>query len=506
MIARASLARAQEQPFAQATVSAVEGEDAHAPDPDESETAADPARIRYRVEQIVVRGNHKTQRSVVEEIMPLRRGSVFDAEDPRLEVARYRLLGTGLFRSVAISLERGSRRGEVLVVVEVTERNTFVISEVTAGVTNGVLSSEDRNVRLFPYGGFGLSELNLGGTGVQLNGSFVLSEPQQAVRLRFVNPRVFGTDNSLIASASYHNARDFFGNEHALVNVACPGAKPDGTIPPCPTPDLARNAVVAYQRVAVSVGTAADLGNSFRYSIEWRGDYFDVLALPLAASETRAGVITPIDFAINRGTSLVSALQLGLVFDERDNNALPTRGTYANVQTMFASRIFGSSYEFLRIQALVQHHIPLPHGSLRLGILGGLVFGKPPFVYKFYHSDLSDLVPSRVLDLNLDRRGTPNLLGTAIQSMRHEEIAIRADVEYSIELARGDDWLHSFHLYVNVGVYSLMRREEAYQRTPAYSGASAFPIDLTFDVGFRADTEVGLFQFGLSNVIGFVTP
>ena len=37
-----------------------------------------------------------------------------------------------------------------------------------------------------------------------------------------------------------------------------------------------------------------------------------------------------------------------------------------------------------------------------------------------------------------------------------------------------------------------------------YSGASRYPVDLTFDVGFRFDTRVGVFQVGFSTLLGFI--
>ena len=86
--------------------------------------------VRYLLEGIDIVGNTKTRRQVVEHYVPFRRGDVLDVDDPKLELTRYRLLGTGFFRDVQLSLRKGSARGRVILVVEVTERNTLVVTDL----------------------------------------------------------------------------------------------------------------------------------------------------------------------------------------------------------------------------------------------------------------------------------------------------------------------------------------------------------------------------------------
>ncbi|MCA9534596.1 MAG: hypothetical protein KC593_12985, partial [Myxococcales bacterium] len=111
-----------------------------------------------------------------------------------------------------------------------------------------------------------------------------------------------------------------------------------------------------------------------------------------------------------------------------------------------------------------------------------------------------------LLEMQLDRRAPPNLLGTAIAFMRNEEVAVRADIEYNVSLLRHDrrGGLRGAHAYVNVGTYLLADLQDLQFAVPGLRGASRVPIDLTFDIGVRLDTSIGVFQFGFSNLLGFI--
>jgi hypothetical protein len=130
-----------------------------------------------------------------------------------------------------------------------------------------------------------------------------------------------------------------------------------------------------------------------------------------------------------------------------------------------------------------------------------MVFGDAPFFYRFYASDLSDLIPSRVLDLNLDHRGPPDLLGTSVAAMRNEELAGRLDIEYKLPLQRGGEVVRGVDAYARVGLYALSRLKDVKLAIPGYDGAARIPVDLTFDFGVNADTAAGVFQLGFSSLV-----
>ncbi|HEX2677397.1 MAG TPA: BamA/TamA family outer membrane protein, partial [Polyangiales bacterium] len=239
--------------------------------------------------------------------------------------------------------------------------------------------------------------------------------------------------------------------------------------------------------------------------LDYLGENVDVVSRPRAASTMRGDEIVPIDFRIDDGVSWVSSLRFGLIYDHRDHPALTHQGNLAIFHARLASSLLGSSYDFARFEATFRHWFPLPWGHvLRVGLFAGTVFGDAPFFYDFYAADLSDLLPARVLELNLDHRHTPNLLHTSIVEMDMEDLAGRVDFEYQLPLHRGGGVFRGVDAYFGAGLFMLSRREDLRIAISGYSGLSRVPIDFTFDLGVQADTEVGLFKLGFSTLIGFL--
>jgi hypothetical protein len=465
--------------------------------------AAGPSRIRYTLERVEVRGNDRTDTGAILAYVPLRGGEVLDVDDPRVEAIRWRLLSTGWFDEVRLRLERGAERGHVVLVVEVGERNTFVVESIALGFSEGVLSSDDPDVQVEPYFGLSVAELNLFGTGVSLEATGLLSIPQQGLRLRAGQASVGGGDFGLSGSLFFNNGREFFGNDDVVIALdECPARGPEE--PPC---EQARNAVVVYRRYGASLGTGVDLATTLRFTLDWQFEVVEVVDRPEAASHRRGTEIVPIDFGVQDGFSRVSALRLGLAHDERDDPGLPTSGRFLFLNADVSTTLIGSSYDFVRVQAGWREWFRLPEArhTLRLGVFAGAAVGETPFFYRFYVADLSDLIPSRVLGLNLDRRAPPNLLDTSVREMRAQELAGRVDLEYSLWLWEGADEIRGLVVYGLVGVYALLDREDLEVAIPGYEGFARVPLDLTFDVGVRLDTVVGVFELGFSTLLGFVS-
>jgi hypothetical protein len=338
---------------------------------------------------------------------------------------------------------------------------------------------------------------------MSLSLSGLVSELQQGVRLRFTDPIFLGSDFSLSVMGFYNDGREYFGRE-PLVAVRCPPmSDPDL----CPPEVEAARAVVYYRRGGLSIGSGHDLGPSTWLTLDWQGELVDVPIRPDASSEARGTDVDPIDFAIRDGTSLVSLVKLGIHHDTRNDPALPSSGFLVRVLADAAGGVTGSDYTFFRLQLLARHWIPMPWGSgqsLRLGLYGGAIFGEAPFFYKLYASDLSDLIPTRILEMSIDDREPPNLLGTSIREMRAEDLAARLDLEYALPFFRGDGALRAVAAYANVGLYLLVDHRYFDGGIPGYEGAARFPVDLTFDVGVRFDTDAGLFQLGFSTLVGFI--
>ncbi len=463
------------------------------------------ATIRYVLERVEIRGN-TTRTGVIKRFVSIEPGELFDVDDPSIERIRWRLFGTGWFDDVKLSLARGKQKGWAILIIEVKERNTLVIDRFVAGLARVVTNNTTMQDSLRPYAGLGLAENNLFGLGIGVTAAGVVSAHQYGVDLGYNDRALLGTGYSLSGRAFYNYAREFFGR-NPLVSISCPPppANPTEKADLC-DPDVAgKRAVVIYRRAGFGFGTGHDISGQLRYTLDWLGEMVDVLSKPAAASTERGQEIVPIDFRINDGVSRVSSLRGGLIFDARDHPALTTRGDLATFYGRLASSMLGSSYDFARFEMSYRHWLQLPWGhTLSLGAFAGTVFGDAPFFYDFYAADLSDLLPSRVLELNLDHRRTLNLLHTSIVEMDMEDLAGRLDFEYQLPLHRGSGFVRGFDAYAGAGLFLLTRRADLRFAISGYRGLSKIPVDLTFDLGVQADTEIGLLKLGFSTLIGFL--
>jgi outer membrane protein insertion porin family len=470
--------------------------------------AAARERIVYVLERIDVVGE-AVRADVVRRFVPLEPGELLDVDDPAIEQIRFRLLGTGWFDEVKLRLRRGSARGRVVLVIEVVGRNTLVISRVVAGLSRVVTHPDNPDDQLRPYAGIGLVESNLFALGIGVGASVVVSQQQFGLDLRYYDPVILGGGFDLTGRAFYNHAREFFGREPIVARDDCPmelEGEPESE--PCDPDVLSRRAVVIYDRYGFGFGTGHDITGPLRYELDWLGEVVDVGAKPSAASTLRGErgqERAPIDFHVDDGTSYVSSLHFGLIYDRRDDPALPSRGQLLRFDARMGSGLFGSTYDFARLEAAFRSFHPLPWGHvISVGTFLGTVFGRAPFFYRFYAADLSDLLPSRALELNLDHRRTHNLFGTSIKEFDKENLAGRIDFEYQLPLHRGPKGVRAIDAYVGAGLFFLGDRSTMRRGLPGYSGLQRVPVDLTFDLGVQAETSVGVFKVGFSSLIGFL--
>ncbi len=447
--------------------------------------------LRYVLEGIEVRGNTATLTRVVLRYVPFRAGDTLDVDDSGIELTRYRLLGTGFFRDVNLSLRRGTRRGYAVLVVTVVERNTLVVNNVWLGLSADAQSNGAARP-LTAYGGIDVAETSLAGTGITLGGAIALADGQLALRTRFADPAFLGTSWTAEAQLLYNHARDFFGNKDVLVD--------DGT-----TQVAQDYAVVTYDRFGGTVGAGHDLGVSTRVFFDYRLEQLSA-QLPLAASDHRGLDIVPIDFFILPGTSVLSTVRATLVHDTRDTPVLPTRGDALTMVGEASLAPLGSDYPYAKVQAHLTHWFSLPWSGHVLALDGfaGAIFGNAPMFEKYYVGDFTDFLPDRVLDLNFDARPAPNFLSTDIAEVRYGQYAAKLDAEYRIPLYRGTRSIYGVDLFGAFGVYGVCDADAITNPPRGYEGFAKVPIDLTFNLGLRADTALGGFLFGVSNWVGFL--
>jgi outer membrane protein assembly factor BamA len=446
--------------------------------------------LKYTLEGVEVRGNTKTLARVVLRYVPFHSGDVLDVEDRELELTRYRLLGTGYFRDVQLSLRRGTRRGNVILVVDVVERNTVVVNDVWLGLSEDVDGNGNAQP-LTAYGGARVTETNLAGTGIALGGAFAVAEQQIALRLSLADPQFLRTDWIVKGEFLYNGARDFFGNQDVLLDD--------------PTQPFADYAVAQYTRVGGRLGAGHDLGVSSQLFFEYRLEEINA-SLPLAASDHRGTEVEPIDFMLIGGSSVLSTLGTQFVYDTRDDPFLPTRGHRVELGLDVALTPLGSDYPYEKVVGRASQWFSLPWGGhvLELRAFAGAISGNAPLFERFYVGDLSDLLPDRALDLAFDRRPAPNFLSTDIVEIRYGSYAAKLDAEYRIPIYRGTRSVYGIDFFGSAGLYGLANEQDFQTPAPGYSGFATWPIDLTFNLGLRIDTQIGGFVFGVSNLVGLI--
>ena len=442
--------------------------------------------VKYVLQGIEVRGNRSTFSRVILRYVPFRAGDVLDVDDPELELTRFRLLGTGFFRDVQLSLRRGTERGHVVLVVDVVERNTIVVDDLWLGLAADVDPSGNAQP-LSAYGGAKVTETNLAGTGISLGGAFAVAEQELALRVSLADPNFFGSSWVAEGELLYSDARDFFGNSDVLV------AGQSGDY-----------AVLPYKRFGGRVTAGHDLGVSSQLLFDYRLEKIDA-NVPGAASDHRGEDVEPIDFMLIDGGSLLSTLRATVVNDTRDEPFLPTRGHRIRASAEASLTPLGSDYPYTKLVLEGSQWVTLPWGHvLHLRGFAGAIFGTAPLFERFYVGDLSDLLPDRVLDLAFDRRSAPNLLSTDIVEIRYGNYALKLDAEYRVPVYRGTRSIYGVDLFGSFGIYGLANEEDFIDPARGYTGFGTWPVDLTFNAGLRIDTQVGGFVLGISNLVGLV--
>jgi outer membrane protein assembly factor BamA len=454
--------------------------------------AEDLVPVRYTLEGIDIRGNTRTARSVVLRYLPFKAGQVIDANDAAFQLARYRLLGTGFFVEVEFSLVKGTRRGLVILVVEVVERNTLVINDIYFGLAKDADTSGQKS-NLGGYVGIDVAETNLAGTGITLGGAAAIGEHQLGLRARFLDPAFLGSSWMVSGTLLYNNAIDFFGNSTVSYQHR------DREV------EESDFAIVDYQRFGGSIGVGRDLGVPTQVWFHYRLEAIDA-NYPDAASHVVGDDVEPIDFDVIRGRSVLSTVKASLQYDTRDHPYLPTRGwlVMSNVELALLPASLDYDYQKVELRTSRWWRLPWKQHVVELGFFGGAIAGDAPFFEQFHVGDFSDFRPDRVLGMNFDRRPPPNFLGTEIEEERYGEYALSLTAEYRMPLYRGRRSIYGIDVFASGGVWSVASRESILDPPSGYTGFSRIPIDLTANLGIRLDTSVGGFTLAFANALAFI--
>lgn len=447
--------------------------------------------VRYALDAVQVRGNGKTSDRVILRFVPFIAGDSLNVNDPRLQLTRYRLLGTGFFRNVTLSLEKGKQRGHVVLVVDVVERNTIVVSDLWMGLSASADTRGEQQL-LSPYAGLDAAETNLLGSGITLGGAAAFSKDQLAFAARFFDPAFADSPWMLSGEVLFNDALGFFGNS----NVRWEDPRQVTEVP--------RQAVVTFKRLGSTLGVGRDLSVASQAWLNFRLEAIRAEP-PRAASHEYGGVLEPLDFNILPGRSRLSTLRATFQTDTRDQPLLTRSGHLTTLHIESALEPLGSSYAFQQVDLSTSHWWPIASGqALKLEAFAGIIAGNAPFFEQYYIGDLTDFRPGRVLGLALDDRPAPDFFGTSIAEVRYGDYAAKLGAEYRIALYRGRRSIYGIDLFTSWGLVTLATSREIRNPPSDLSGFSRFPLDLTANIGFQVDTSVGGFNFSFANLLGFI--
>jgi hypothetical protein len=456
--------------------------DAAAPQPPEF---VDPTfGPRYVIERIAVRGNRKTEPSLILGEIGLRAGDTVTASDPRVVAARFRLLSLGYFLDARLSVTRGSQRGAVVLVVEVEERGTIVINELFPSTSTATAF----------WGGADVSDINFLGRGINLGGGFVASTKPLVpgasaglgVRLHVSVPERQGLGAlGLSATALYNDGSEFY----RLSGVDSNG-------------DPGRFVGVRTRRAGGVIGVTKLLARSLHAALDFREEAI-VGMLPRPSLRTRIqpdGTAVPIDFDIHDGPSRLGTLTATFDYDTRSDPVLPREGVRLLGSVEVANGVLGSMYDYGKLIGQASLYHKMPHGhAIGLHLLGGAVWGDAPYFDEFFIGDLNLLLPRRALGINFSTLPSRNLLGTDIARHRYDNFAGRILVDYAIPIWRRHGFVYGGDAFAAVGVLGLA--SEGDFSPPGGLSWRTLPIDLTGDVGLRLDTYVGIFTISIANAL-----
>lgn len=427
--------------------------------PSEGAPAFPVAARRYQIEAIRFAGLHRVKEAELRRHLLVGEGELLDEE--RVLLSRLRLLQLGWFSKVATRVEKGSGRGLVAVVFEVTERNTLLVTDVILGSTGPQPA----------YGGFGLSQQNFLGRGFGLSGAFVYGgspsgRPQDpdrfAVRGSFFAPNVDlpHVPRGVVLGATLLFVR---GEEFACADPECDAFADDYGAAPR----------VRYERLSAEGTVGVRPGPFERLLATYRQERVEAEAIG-----TPAGPGPP----IVDGRSTVSALTGTYEIDTRDDFFYPTEGLRGLAQVTFGSRVLGGDYEYSRYLVSLESAFGLVRLPLRLQAAFGAAQGDAPFFERFYGADHSYFAVgpalARALELNFST------------DSRYDALLLMAGLEYGVPLWSRSGFFRRGYLAVGLrGVHTtgtLGGTRTRFSRTPV-SG----------ELAVRFDTPVGVFNASL---------
>ncbi len=306
---------------------------------------------KVKIENIIVRGNKKTKKRVIEREVIVREGDLFDAF--RVQRSRERIFNLGFFKEVNVNVRPGSREGLVNLIFEVEEQPTGTISLGGGyGTTTGFSIFAD------------IAENNLLGNGQRVGLRFEYGPLRRSVTLSFLDPWI---------AESLFDWQIPLGIRSSIYYML-------NTIPTSSMfPNSNTEAEYQRQTVGYTVGPYYRFWDFYGLGLLWNQGFKSYLNPTGNASDE-------IFIQEARGIQLKNTLTLYAYRDSKDNYMNPTRGMRAEVSAAFTGgTLFRGDDHFIKYDAdLYLYYSPFTLPFLRthpvvIELRGNGSFIRPPF-------------------------------------------------------------------------------------------------------------------------------
>lgn len=303
----------------------------------------------------------RTRDFIITREVQLKAGDVFNRRIAEADLQR--LFGLGIFNDVRASFRPGQDPRQVILVLEVVERNT---GTVTAG--GGFSSSSGL------FGSVGYQEQNLGGNNQRIGAEVQVGQRELLFDFQFSDP--------WIAGDPYRTAYNVNAFRSRSVSLIFDG----GTNPIT----FGNGEIPRIVRYGAGVTFTRPLSDNVFARAEWvasLGFQYQNVSVQDDSGRTRARQRGNPLSASGSGVDDLFSIQLGLARDTRDNPLAPTSGSVLRLGIDQTVPVGSGSIFFNRLRANYSYYLPVRFTNftegpqvLALNLQGGTVLGDlPPY-------------------------------------------------------------------------------------------------------------------------------
>jgi len=403
------------------------------------------------IEKILIRGNNRTDTSIIRQHITIKEMEPLDEE--KVEFSRLKLLSTGFFSDVFANIEKGSKKGYVLLVFNVKERGTLFIDELHLGLSS--INSY--------WGGLSITDSNLLGKGYRLSAGVVYGEHFLTSRLRFINPAVLSSRHRLGFELLYNDVSERTIDEKSQNVIE----------------------LLQYRRLSGTLIHGLKLDNYIYGYMYYSFEGIDAKFINKPEEN-------PLN--IREGRSYLSSLSIAISRDTRNDIFMPKKGLFTSISYEIANAVMFSDYEYAKLNLEVEYYLPaFSDHSFKIRLFGGSVQGDAPFFKKYFVGDYFYFVYGKTT--------LPRIWGVNTSDVvKYKSVAMMGELSYAVPSISVKDIVYKSFFYFTVAASHTASIEE-FKREETVRPTEEIITPVSFDMGFKADTEYGIFKFSLAYLL-----